>query len=255
MLLAKMTWFIATALAVCGSFAQARAQAATEPSPILVELFTSEGCSSCPPADALLAKVNGRWTDAHQLIVGISEHVTYWNSLGWTDPFSLDSVTERQNHYGNLFLLDSVYTPQIVVNGDTQILGSDPVALQKTLRAQPATTSLTLHILSVSPSAHGWSVTFSVAGEVPQQGVDVYAVIADDTRSTRVPRGENTGRTLAHVSVARRLEKVATIKAPGTTIVTVPHAGVDEGPSHLIVFAQKRGLGRVLSVESRALTQ
>src|ERR1700722_11498503 len=92
---------------------------------VLVELFTCEGCSSCPPADALLQKVNGKYSDADQLIVGVSEHVTYWNGLGWSDPFSSSAYTERQNAYGQRFHLDSVYTPQIVVNGQEQIVGSD----------------------------------------------------------------------------------------------------------------------------------
>ncbi len=74
----------------------------------LVELFTSEGCSSCPPADALLQQVNGRYSDSGQLIVGVSEHVTYWNSLVWSDPFSSPTYTERQNTYGQRFHLDSV---------------------------------------------------------------------------------------------------------------------------------------------------
>jgi hypothetical protein len=79
---------------------------------VLVELFTSEGCSSCPPANALLQKVNGKYSDAGQLIVGVSEHVTYWNGLGWSDPFSSPAYTERQNAYDQRFHLDSVYTPK-----------------------------------------------------------------------------------------------------------------------------------------------
>jgi hypothetical protein len=89
---------------------------------VLVELFTSGGCSSCPPADALLQKVNGKYSDAGQLIVCVSEHVTYWNGLGWSDPFSSPAYTERQNAYGQRFHLDSVYTPQIVVNGRSRLL-------------------------------------------------------------------------------------------------------------------------------------
>jgi hypothetical protein len=77
-----------------------------------VELFTSEGCPSCPPVDALLQKVNGKYSDAGQLIVVVSEHVTYWNCLSWSDPFSSPAYTERQNPYGQRFHLDSVYTPK-----------------------------------------------------------------------------------------------------------------------------------------------
>src|SRR6204780_1466035 len=107
----------------------AAVDAARVPKVVLVELFTSEGCSSCPPADALLRQVNGTQTNAGQLIVGISEHVTYWNSLGWSDPFSSSVYTERQNAYGERFHLEGVYTPQMVINGAEQIVGSDRAAL------------------------------------------------------------------------------------------------------------------------------
>lgn len=84
-----------------------------QPRAVLVELFTSEGCSSGPWADALLRKIEGKHTDSGQLIVGISEHVTYWNQLGWSDPLSDQAYTERQNAYGTRFRLDSVFTPQM----------------------------------------------------------------------------------------------------------------------------------------------
>src|SRR6204780_62241 len=96
---------------------------------VLVELFTSEGCSSCPPADALLRQVNGSRTSGDQLVVGISEHVTYWNGLGWSDPFSSPAYTDRQNAYSERFHLEGVYTPQMVINGAEQIVGSDRAAL------------------------------------------------------------------------------------------------------------------------------
>jgi hypothetical protein len=99
------------------------------PSAVLIELFTSEGCSDCPPADELLRQVSGCQTEDGQLIVGISEHVTCWNSLGWRDPFSVDQHTERQNAYCTHFGLESVYTPQMVLNGREQFVGSDRRAL------------------------------------------------------------------------------------------------------------------------------
>jgi hypothetical protein len=94
-------------------------------SAVIVELFTSEGCSSCPPADAVLRQVNLKETSAGQLIVGISEHVTYWNDLGWRDPFSAPEFTERQNVYASRLSPEGPYTPQMVVNGREQFVGSD----------------------------------------------------------------------------------------------------------------------------------
>ena len=100
----------------------------------IVELFTSEGCSSCPPADALLRQINLKQNSAGQLIVGISEHVTYWNDLGWKDPYSLPVFTERQNVYASRLSSEGSYTPQIVLNGRDQFVGSDSGALQRALQ-------------------------------------------------------------------------------------------------------------------------
>jgi hypothetical protein len=98
---------------------------------VLVELFTSEGCSSCPPADDLLRQVDGTRTAQGALIVGVSEHVTYWDHDGWKDPFGSDAITARQEDYRREFALDSVYTPQMVVDGESQFVGSDARSLVK----------------------------------------------------------------------------------------------------------------------------
>ena len=225
---------------------------------VLVELFTSEGCSSCPPADALLRKINGYRTESGQTIVGISEHVTYWNNQGWADPFSQETYTERQNAYGRRFTLDSVFTPQVVVNGEKEVLGSDGAAILKAVTASKGAASLALHIDSVanSASAKTMEVTFSVTGRIGTP-VDVFAVVADDAAKSSVLRGENSGRTLEHVSVARSFAKVATVKDARSVTVSVPIPGLVQGQPatgrHLIVFAQERGFGRVVAIESRPL--
>jgi len=149
---------------------------------VLVELFTSEGCSSCPPADALLRQVNGTQTNAGQLIVGISEHVTYWNSLGWSDPFSSSLYTERQNAYGARFHLDGVYTPQMVINGTEQIVGSDRAAFARAIQEEEKQLPrISLRILSMNMVGSSLTVTFFTSGEVPAQGADLIAVLADDS--------------------------------------------------------------------------
>jgi hypothetical protein len=89
----------------------------------IVELFTSEGCSSCPPADSLLRQMNLKQTNAGQLIVGISEHVTYWNNLGWKDPYSSPVFTDRQSVYASRLSPEGSYTPQMVLNGRDQFCG------------------------------------------------------------------------------------------------------------------------------------
>src|SRR5512146_349168 len=103
--------------------------------PLVVELFTSEGCSSCPPADALLGSLEKQGTFNGRPIIILGEHVDYWNGLGWHDRFSSAALTQRQSEYARRFNLQSVYTPQMVVNGRTEFVGNDPAALQKAFAA------------------------------------------------------------------------------------------------------------------------
>jgi hypothetical protein len=223
---------------------------------VLVELFTSEGCSSCPPADALLKQVNGSQTSGGQLIVGISEHVTYWNSLGWSDPFSSPVYTERQNAYSERFHLEGVYTPQMVINGAEQIVGSDQAALLHAVEKEDAESSrMALHIVSLSVAQNTLTVNFSTSGDLPAHGADLVAVLADDSDRSSVLRGENSGRLLAHVAVARSITRVARIQAAGerTVQIPIPASFQNTQGHHLILFAQTPGNGRVLSTDTKAL--
>jgi hypothetical protein len=223
---------------------------------VLVELFTSEGCSSCPPADALLRQVNGTRTSAGQLIVGISEHVTYWNSLGWSDPFSSPANTERQNDYGKRFRLEGVYTPQMVINGAEEIVGSDRAALlraeQKEAEQPPL---MSLRILSLNMVGNTLTVNYSATGAVPAHGADLIAVLADDSDQSSVLRGENSGQTLVHVAVARSISRVARVQAAGQRIVQInlPASFQPAQKHHLILFAQTPGNGRVLGADTKPL--
>jgi hypothetical protein len=223
---------------------------------VLVELFTSEGCSSCPPADALLAQVNGSQTRGGQLVVGISEHVTYWNSLGWSDPFSSPVYTERQNGYSERFHLEGVYTPQMVINGAEQIVGSDRAALLRAVEKEDAESSrLSLRIVSMSVAQNTLTVNFSTSGDLPAHGADLIAVLADDSDRSSVLHGENSGRLLAHVSVARSITRVAKIQAAGERMVRIPIPASFQNKQghHLILFAQTPGNGRVLGADTKPL--
>ena len=226
------------------------------PKVVLVELFTSEGCSSCPPADALLKPVNGMKTASGQWIVGISEHVTYWNSLGWADPFSSSVYTDRQNAYGTSFGLDSVYTPQMVVNGRQQFVGSDKSRLERAIRTeQDQVQPVALRILAMNIAGDKVTVRFSASGEKTFYGADILAVLAEDADQSSVLRGENSGRSLTHVSVARSITRVAKLQSTAEQTVELPMPASFRGRAghHVILFVQAKGNGRVLGADTKAI--
>lgn len=222
---------------------------------VLVELFTSEGCSSCPPADELLHRVNGRQTAAGQLVVGISEHVTYWNRLGWTDPFSASAYTDRQERYVSRFQLDSPYTPQMVVNGQQQFVGSDEAQLNRALSDQAKQKHIDLRILSAEIHSGSISIHFSATQLLSNHPLSIVAVLAEDVANSTVLRGENVGRSLQHVAVARSLTTVATIQKDTETTVTIPLSASDgarnQSAHHLILFAQELGQGAIVGADTK----
>ena len=168
--------------------------------PIVVELFTSEGCSSCPPADALLAELANRPD-----VLALSFHVDYWDRLGWKDPYSSHEATARQNRYATLLALTTVYTPQIVVDGKWQAVGSDRVDVERALDL--ARRSLKEIPVALSLDHGRAQVTLGPGGDAVSASV---LLIGFDRRHvTAVQRGENGGRTLAHVDVVHGVEEIA----------------------------------------------
>jgi hypothetical protein len=222
---------------------------------VLVELFTAEGCSSCPPADDLLRAVDGKTTEGGTLIVGVGEHVTYWDNGGWKDPYDSDAFTERQTEYVQRFHIDSAYTPQMVVNGETQFVGSDAKALLEAVKKAEAESNPTVNIVSAKLNGDAVDAVVSFAGELPKHGADVFAVVAQDETTEHVLRGENKGRTLAHASVARVFVKAAKIHEAGQSSV---HVALPSGLAatagtrrHLVVWVQEPNVGHVLGVDSK----
>jgi hypothetical protein len=168
------------------------AGAETPRRPLVVELFTSEGCSSCPPADALLTELARTRAD----ILPLAFHVTYWNSLGWRDPFSLDAATARQRAYGSLA---GVYTPQMVIEGRHDAIGSDRASVARALRAAAAKVEQVPLRLAQSGAEIAVDVgAASGAGRVLLVGYDAQ-------HRTHVGRGENAGLTLLESNVVRSL--------------------------------------------------
>jgi len=195
-----------------GSILVSALQAADQPNmrvPVLAELFTSEGCSSCPPADALLLKLDQMQPVAHARIIVLSEHVDYWNSLGWKDPFSSAQFTDRQEMYAHA-LQSEKYTPQMVIDGRWQVLGSDAKEVESAITRAAARPKSGVRIVTAKRDDH--EAVISVAVDALQSGKkDVWIAIADDHDETSVRKGENAGRTLKHVSVVRSLSKAGTV--------------------------------------------
>jgi hypothetical protein len=220
---------------------------------VLVELFTSEGCSSCPPADQLLRQIDGKRTAAGTLIVGISEHVTYWDHDGWKDPFSAEAVTQRQNEYGRRFNLESVYTPQMVVNGEAQLVGNDAKGVQQAIEKAHAADTNALRLGALKLDGDAVEATVAFSGALPAHGADLFAVVAEDETTEHVLSGENKGRTLAHSSVARTIHQVGKIHAAGDLALKLKLPAADAGTRRpLVVGAQEPNSGRVLGVGSQA---
>jgi hypothetical protein len=222
--------------------------------PVLVELFTSEGCSDCPPADALLAEL-----DAKQFVPGaqsivLSEHVTYWNHLGWRDPFSLDAMTERQQEYVRRFSLDSSYTPQMVVDGTSQFVGSDGRALLSAV-SKAAIKPKTNIAIEGARWDHG-TVRFAVHAE-KMKDARLIAVLAADATHSEVARGENAGRTLHHTAVVRVMKVFSSDALDGRPLELqggpLAQANEANGPVRLVVFLADSGSGRVSGAAQQVL--
>jgi hypothetical protein len=207
--------------------------------PVLAELFTSEGCSSCPPADALLMKLDKMQPVAGAQIIVLSEHVDYWNYLGWNDPYSSAQFTQRQGMYTHALMAES-YTPQIVIDGRSEVLGSDEKAIQSAVAKAAARPKTAVRI--VSAKRDDKEAVVSIAVGAASAKADVWVAVADDRDQSSVRRGENKGRTLNHVAVVRSLGKVGSVtKAAGfEKTVRVPLAAQMDG-MRVVVFVAESG--------------
>jgi hypothetical protein len=199
-----MRWALAAAVAL--SLSGGQPAPAPGPVPVVVELFTSEGCSSCPPADSLLSKLAAEQSVPGVQIIPLGMHVTYWDQLGWKDPASLQAATDRQQAYGARWGGDRVYTPQAVIDGREEQVGSDEAAVKRAIANAARQPHLTMQ-LSASLQPDGIHAT-STVGNIPLEGMEPtrnVVMITEDGLTSIVRRGENRGRTLRHDAVVRRI--------------------------------------------------
>src|SRR5579862_4074261 len=252
----KLGLFVAAFTLSAGALNCVAADNGTPRIPVLLELFTSEGCSSCPPADRLLETLDQKQPVAAADLIVLSEHVDYWDRLGWKDPYSSSLYTARQQEYTNKYNLDGLYTPQLVVDGRYGLVGSDERevtdAIKKAIRERKVP-------IAISKASHdGNQVTAHIELRGDQnfkggRGV-LFVAIADNRAESHVARGENSGRSLTHVAVTRVLKQVGIIDLDSDTAKDVV-LSVQSGAtgSRLVAFVQDPKSGHVFAVALQKL--
>ena len=226
-------------------------------SPVIVELFTSEGCSSCPPADIILTQLQKIQPVAGAEVIALSEHVDYWNYIGWSDPFSSAAFSARQETYAQAFRQERIYTPQMIVDGQTEFVGNSmnkaQEAIAKAARSPKAGVKISLP--QTKPERENQAIKLSVSVKnVPpvNQGdvAEVILAITENNLSSNVSRGENSGRKLAHTAVVREMRALGGVDPATKSFDSETTAVIADGwkrdDLRVVVLVQERAHRRVL---------
>ena len=235
--------------------------------PVIIELFTSEGCSSCPPADEVMARLAKTQPVPGAEIIALGEHVDYWNRLGWTDPFSSSEFSRRQREYASAFASDEVYTPQMIVDGETEFVGSNMAKARAAIAHAASMPKATVEIGraedqgAAKRGANSLKLAVSVnhlPAEKPGDTADVMLALTQDGLSSNVTRGENGGRRLTHDAVVRQLSLIGRVNPEeGGSFSAAPVINIpgdwNRKSVHVVVFVQERSSRRVLGCASTNL--
>jgi hypothetical protein len=226
--------------------------------PVLVELFTSEGCSSCPPADALLAKLDRSQLMPGVQVVVIGEHVDYWDDIGWKDPYSSRQFSVRQSDYAHQFRIESPYTPQMVVDGSAQFVGSDERQAVRAIESAAKVDKLPITLaLSHLEGANTVAVHIEAGPPASPRNLpsgQVWIALADDSDQTNVARGENAGRMLTHVAVVRSLTQIGILdRGVFSKDLKLSLENTNQRNLRVVAIVQEPATGRVLGVGSGRL--
>lgn len=248
---ASKLWTTLWLTVVLAAFGVSQASLAAEPgspptSPVVVELFTSQGCLSCPPADALLGELAQR-----EGVLALSFHVDYWNYIGWKDPFSSPKMTDRQRAYMPALGQRYVYTPQMVIDGRYQEVGSDEAAIKRLVERLASSDSPKLGISLIAEE--GNRVTLRIPARPYSGEAAVWLIAFDDKHTTKIGRGENAGRTLSYFHVVRDIRRIGTWRGEEENISLDLTAERRAGFENCAVIVQEAGAGPIIGALSMRL--
>lgn len=217
----------------------------------LLELFTSEGCSSCPPADELMGKIQNEYKDSNVYV--LAYHVDYWDKQGWKDIFSNPDYTKRQYEYAKFLGKEPIYTPQVIINGKADYIGSQETVVRNAIKgtlAKPAVVDL---YLEATPINNSLSVNYSVAGT--SKNSKLLIAIVQKSAKSNVKRGENAHRILSHYQIVQHLHTInLTMDRSGIAIIHVPK-DFNTKDFEVIGFVQDMNNGSVLGASKATLQQ
>ncbi len=242
---------IVVTCAAVGNYGRAADTQDARRSPVLVELFTSEGCSSCPPADAMLRELDATQPVGGAQVIVLSEHVDYWNHDGWKDPYSSALLTGRQSAYCRALRVDDPYTPQIIVDGTGELQLNNPRQGSRMFQQAAAAPKIPMRIHSVAVDGTNPPVLHAriEAGGNSEQNAEVYVAVALNHAESQVLRGENSGQRLTHVAVVESLKKIGKLEK-GTSFSQDFEMKLKPGTSpsniRIVAFVQESGPGKVL---------
>jgi hypothetical protein len=225
------------------------------PNTVVVELFTSEGCSSCPPADELLARIGERQPIANAHLIVMEEHVDYWNGQGWDDRFSSHEITERQYGYASVLKNGNPYTPQMVIDGTVEFVGSHGQQAQQSLVQASRTAKTPVQLEDTRESGKGQE-NFSVKvgkleGPAKSDTAEVWMAITETGLHSAVTGGENAGHELRHAAIVRWMQKIGEAKTEGepsfagTEVVSL-HKDWKKENLRAVAFVQEKKSRRIL---------
>jgi len=240
---------VVVALGGMAAHAWASAPPHAAKTPVLMELFTSEGCSSCPPVDKWVEQLDRAQPLADAELIVLSEHVNYWDQDGWLDPYSSEQLTDRQQGYARILGLSDVYTPQIILDGTEELHPSDSQWAKRTLESAAEKPMIAVHIDGAAFDKGGLTAHVVADGASEKHGGDVYVAVALDKAVSDVLAGENNGKKLTNIAVVKQLVKIGKMekgKPFDLTFYVKLWPDADPGNMRLISFVQESGQGKII---------